>query len=234
MRVHYLQHVPFEGLSSMEPFLLTKGHTLTSTQLYKGESLPLIDEIDWLIIMGGPMSIYDAETYSWLEPEKQFIKSAMNSKKIVLGICLGAQLIADALGAKVYKNSHREIGWFNISRSPEASDTVLSKALPEQTEVFHWHGDTFDIPEGASVLAESKACKNQGFILKNRIVALQFHLETTLESATSLIENCKDELDGSQYVQTEKEMLSSSDKFSNINKIMYAVLTELDQKHTKQ
>lgn len=110
MRVHHLQHVPFEGLSSIESILKEKGHQLSATHLYDDQSLPSINDIDWLIVMGGPMGIYDEESYPWLSAEKRFIKEAINSGKIVLGICLGAQLIADALGARIYKNEHREIG----------------------------------------------------------------------------------------------------------------------------
>ena len=231
MRIHHLQHVPFEGLGSIEPVLINKGHRLTSTQLYADQPLPSIHDIDWLIVMGGPMGIYDDEAYPWLTAEKQFIKSAISSGKLVLGICLGAQLIADALGAKVYKNKYREIGWFEINRSRHAQDTILSTAIPEQAEVFHWHGDTFNIPNGAKLLAESAACKNQGFILEDRIVAFQFHLETTPESAKALIENCRDELDGSQYVQSEHEIMSDIKKFSNINQIMFSVLEALEAYH---
>lgn len=232
MRVHHLQHVPFEGLSSIESVLKEKGHQLSSTHLYDGQPLPPVNDIDWLIVMGGPMGIYDENIYPWLKEEKQFIKKAINSGKIVLGICLGAQLIASALGAKVYKNKYREIGWFNIRRSPDTINTILSTAMPESTEVFHWHGDTFDIPEGASILAESEACKNQGFIIDDRVVALQFHLETTVESAKALIENCSGELDGSVYVQTENELLSNKQRFININRIMIDVLTALEEKNT--
>lgn len=231
MKIHYIQHVPFEGLSSIESYMKNKNHQLSSTQLYQGDSLPSIDEIDWLIVMGGPMGIYDEQIYPWLNAEKQFIKTAINSGKIVLGICLGAQLIADVLGAKVYKNKHREIGWFNITRSADANNTILSEVIPENTEVFHWHGDSFEIPQGAYALASSEACKNQGFILDDRVVAFQFHLETTLKSASALIENCRDELDGSQYVQTEAEMLSDEQRFSKINSVMFAILSELESKN---
>ena len=188
-------------------------------------------DIDWLIVMGGPMGIYDEENYPWLCAEKRFIKEAIDSEKIVLGICLGAQLIADVLGAKVYRNEHREIGWYKINRRPETDNTILSKAIPEQIEVFHWHGDTFDIPDDATALAESEACKNQGFILHDRVVAFQFHLETTLESATALIQNCRNDLDGSQYVQSEEEMLSNTQRFSTINQVMFSVLNALESRN---
>ncbi len=233
MRIHYLQHVFFEDLSSIDLILRVKGHELTATHLYEGEQLPSVKEIDWLIVMGGPMGIHDEAKYPWLNAEKLFIKKAIESNKIVLGICLGAQLIADALGARVYQNKHREIGWFNISRSPELYDTVLSEIIPDQMEVFHWHGDTFDIPQGAKAIAASEACQNQGFIINNRVAGFQFHLETTLQSAKALINNCRDELDKSQYVQTESEILSDNQRFTNINQVMYSVLEALEVQNTQ-
>ena len=227
MRVHHLQHVPFEGLGCIEPILKAKGYHLSSTHLYDKQTLPPIDDIDWLIVMGGPMGINDKESFPWLLQEKQFIKEAIDSGKIVLGICLGAQLVAEILEAKVYKNKYREIGWFKINRKSEVNNTILSNVILEQTEVFHWHGYTFDIPKGATALAESEACKNQGFIFHNRVIALQFHLEITIESATLLIENCRNEIDDSQYVQSAEEMLSNTQRFSNINQIMHSVLDVL-------
>lgn len=229
MKVHYLQHVAFEGLSSIEPILQKKGHQLSCTHLYKNEPLPSVDDIDWLIVMGGPMGIYDEEHYPWLKAEKKFIYEVIAANKIVLGICLGAQLIADVLGAKVYKNAHKEIGWFNISKSPAATETILSDAIPKRVQVFHWHGDTFDIPVGAIPLAESEVCKNQGFIYHNRVVGFQFHLETTKASALELIKNCRNELDDSLYVQSEEEMLSSPENFSRINQIMFDILDALEK-----
>jgi len=228
MRIHHLQHVPFEGLGSIEPELNKKGHQLTATHLYKNQKLPIIDDFDTLIVMGGPMNIYDYAAYPWLSAEKVFIKEAIAAGKIVLGICLGAQLIANVLGAKIYPNQHREIGWFTIQRSPELEQTILSNVIPKQAMVFHWHGDTFDIPNGAKALAESAACKNQGFILDDRVVGFQFHLETTEQSAKAIIENCRNELDASEYVQSEIEMLSKPQRFIDINQIMLSVLNALE------
>jgi len=233
MKIHYLQHVPFEGLGSIEPELTAKGHRLTNTQLYKNDPFPAVDTIDWLIVMGGPMGINDENEYPWLKRESDYIRQVIDAGKIVLGICLGAQLIAAALGAKVYKNHYREIGWFKINRYPEADDTILSSVIPTQTEVFHWHGDTFDIPAGAKPLASSAACSNQGFILDNRVVGLQFHLETTPETAQILIDNCRNELDGSTYVQSERDILAEPQKFTRNNQIMSAALDVLEKRiHT--
>lgn len=232
MNIHHLQHVPFEGLGSMEAVLKEKGHQLSSTHIYVNQDLPVLSDIDWLIVMGGPMGVYEEDIYPWLKTEKRFIREAIDGGKIVLGICLGAQLIADVLGAGVYKNSDKEIGWFTINRSVDVESMMLAKAIPEQVEVFHWHGDTFDLPQDAILLAESEACKNQGFILDERVLALQFHLETTLESAISLIDKCGDELDGSAYVQSKNEMLSNSQRFSNINQIMRSILGALERQNS--
>ncbi len=229
MNIHYLQHVPFEGLGSIEAWLKTGNHRLTDTRLYQNDPLPEMADFDWLIVMGGPMGVDDEDQYPWLKQEKQFIQQAIGSGKIVLGICLGAQLIAAALGAKVYKNKNPEIGWFNIDRHSEAEGTILSAVLPPQMEVFHWHGDTFDIPAGAQSLAFSVACQNQGFIFDNRVVGLQFHLETTPEIAQELVSNCRDELDGSRYVQSEGEILADPEKFFRINQIMADILNSLEQ-----
>lgn len=231
MRVHYLQHVAFEGLAVMESALKEVGHQLTSTHLYNNQQLPVVNDIDWLIIMGGPMGICDENNYPWLKEEKQFVKEMINAEKIVLGICLGAQLIADALGAKVYKNKTEEIGWFNITRSAQINGTILSDIIPEDLQVFQWHGDTFDLPDNANLIAESEACKNQGFIYDDRVVALQFHLETTLKSATSLIENCRGEYGGSWDKQRESHMLSNSQRFINSNQVMFSMLKALANKH---
>lgn len=224
MNVHYLQHVPFEGLGSMETWFKNQGHTITVTHLYKNEELPSIEDIDWLIVMGGPMGVEDQAIYPWLTEEKAFIKQAIDQNKILLGICLGAQLIADVLGAYIIKNSFREIGWFPIQLSEEAKATELGAALPNNFDVFHWHDDTFSIPDRAIPLASSEACLNQGFILNEKIFGLQFHLETTIASALDLTIHCKNELDNSRYVQTAEEILDKPERYEETNKIMEVVL----------
>jgi GMP synthase-like glutamine amidotransferase len=228
MRIHCLQHVPFEGIGSMEPYFIHQGHQLSSTHLYLNESFPQLHEFDWLIVMGGPMGVNDELQYPWMSIEKLFIKSSIESGKIVLGICLGAQLIADVLGAKVYKNRHREIGWFPINVTEQIDSTIFQGVFSQGIKVFHWHGDTFNIPESGIPIASSEACQNQGFIVENRILGLQFHLETTLDSAKALVENCRNELDDSKFVQNEKEMLSKESRFLRINEVMVSVLERLE------
>ena len=147
----------------MLPWFRERGWQVSLTEIYRDEPLPPVDEIDWLVVMGGPMSANDESKHSWLTAEKDFIGQALQADKAILGVCLGSQLIADVLGSRVYRNSQPEIGWFPIQRSPEAAAHNLGKLFPQQAEVFHWHGETFDLPRGALHLARSQACANQAF-----------------------------------------------------------------------
>jgi GMP synthase-like glutamine amidotransferase len=233
MKIHYLQHVSFEGLGSIEVVLKESSHSISVTRMFANEPFPEISDMDWLIVMGGSMGVHDDKAYPWLKTEKQFIKNVIQSGKVVLGICLGAQLIAEVMDAQVYKNKYREIGWFDINFNPNLNHTLLKDIFPKQIEVFHWHGDTFDIPEDAIPIASSEATPNQGFIFDNRVIALQFHLETTPESAKALIDNCSNELDGSKYVQNEQEILSNYLRFTKINQLMDQIVYSL-QKSTDE
>jgi GMP synthase-like glutamine amidotransferase len=226
MRVHYLQHVPFEGLGSIEDWLKTAGHGIDRTRLYASEKLPELAEFDLLILMGGPMSVNDEKEHPWLIDEKRLVRAAVEAGKSVLGICLGAQLIASALGAPVYASRFKEIGWLPI-RGVSSADTSLYE-FPEALEVFHWHGETFELPPGAIRLAHSEACENQAFQLGRSVVGLQFHLETTVQSAHEIVNNSRDELLPSRYVQTEQGILSTpTDKYRIINQQMGRVLSFL-------
>jgi GMP synthase-like glutamine amidotransferase len=215
----------------MKAWLQAHGHSLSVTRLYKEEPLPQINSFDWLIVMGRPMNITDIETYPWLTNEKAFIKQAIDEKKIVLGICLGSQLIAYVLGAAISMNAHKEIGWLSIQISEDVKATHLGAALPHEFDVFHWHDDTFTLPDKAMPLASSEACRNQGFLIDNRVLGLQFHLETTPESALDLTIHCKDELDHSRYVQSAEDILSKPERFENINTIMNEILGLLEKTH---
>ncbi len=228
MRAHYLQHVPFEGLGSIGPWLQNAGYEITLTQFYKFKELPGAEEIDLLIVMGGPMSVNDAQDYPWLEDEKSFIKSVIEKGKPVLGICLGAQLIANSLGGQVFPNPVKEIGWFPIQAVQSVNITVFQ--FPEEIEVFHWHGETFSLPSGAVQIAESNGCKNQAFQLGKNVIGLQFHLETTPEAAQAIVVNCRDELVEGEYIQAEKNILSVQNKqYTLINSLMSNILAYLHQ-----
>jgi GMP synthase-like glutamine amidotransferase len=226
MNIHWLQHVPFEGLGSIEKWAGKMGHTLSCTRLFAGDPLPQHDQFGMLVVMGGPMGIYDEQEYPWLITEKAFVQTAIEAGKPVLGICLGAQLIAYVLGARVSANIQKEIGWFPVTRTDPILDGLMG-ILPKNQTVFHWHGDTFDLPADADLLYSSNACRNQAFLYKDRVLALQFHLETTLESAIPLIQNCRNELVPGPSIQTEQEIIDGIQKFAGINGTMDRILEYL-------
>ena len=203
MNVHVFQHVAFEGLGSIASWLDAHGMVTTRTRFYRNDPLPALDTVDMLIAVGGPMSANDEASLPWLVGERQFVRDAVARDIPVLGVCLGAQLIASALGARVFRSAVKEIGWLPIHGLPAPKPLFR---FPSECLVFHWHGETFDLPEDAVRLAESASCANQAFQLKNNVIGLQFHLETTVESAQSLVEHCRDELVPGPYVQCEQEL----------------------------
>jgi GMP synthase-like glutamine amidotransferase len=229
MRIHFFQHVPFEGLGSIEEWIRDRRHHLTGTRFFQSDPMPEIEEFDLLVIMGGPMGVHDEDRFPWLAMEKRFIEKAMNEGKAVLGICLGAQLIADVLGAKVYPNRTREIGWFPIELTAAGRRSPLFGFLPERLEVFHWHGDTFDLPTGAVHIARSEACSNQAFVHNERIIGLQFHMESTLEGVEALIENCSGELADSRYIQAPSQLKAHPKTFHVINRVMDELLSGIEK-----
>lgn len=227
MRIHSLQHVPFEDIGSLAQDVAARDHTLTTTHWYKGDRAPALNSFDVLIVMGGPMGVYDDNIYPWLSEEKAFIADAIAAGKKIMGICLGAQLIACVLGAQVTRNTHREIGWFPLQISAEANNHPIATLLTACPHVFHWHGDTFEIPAQAQLLASSEACAHQAYVIDNQVYGFQFHLETTEISATALINNCSEDLDNSAYVQNAEEILRDKAKFVAINKAMSAIFAQL-------
>ena len=229
MRAHYFQHVPFEGLGSIEAWLKAAGFEISCTRLYQAWELPDPDGVDVLIALGGPMSVNDEESYSWLPQEKAYIRDIISAGKPVLGICLGAQLIASALGAAVYQNKSKEIGWFPIqwTDTMAASTPGLSPAM----DAFHWHGETFDIPEGALRIAQSEGCKNQGFQLGDSVIGLQFHLESTPESVGQIVKHCGEELVESTFIQNRQDILNTSpQQYEQANHAMAMILRRLTGK----
>lgn len=234
MKLHYLQHVPFENLGSIQTWAKNQECAITSTHLYKDEDLPCHHDYHWLVVMGGPMNIYDEENYPWLAQEKIFIHEAIESGKVVLGICLGAQLIADVLGGKVTKNPHTEIGWFPVHLTDNARYSPLFSFLPEKLMVFHWHGDTFStLPDDAILLAGNDACSHQAVMYKERVFGFQFHMESTQESIEKLVENCKDEMIPDDFVQTPEELLSHPEYIQQDNHWISKFLTLLKQENSK-
>jgi GMP synthase (glutamine-hydrolysing) len=230
MNIHVLMHVPFEQPGYIEKWAGEKSHNLTFTRFYEPHTLPKLNDFDWLIVMGGPMGVYDEDKYTWLKEEKSFIKRVIDNNKIVLGICLGSQLIADVLGAKIFKNKYKEIGWFKIKTTGAAKGIDIFKSFPEEVVVFHWHGDTYNLPNGAIHLAESDVCKNQAYIYNGRVIGLQFHIEVTEHLINEMLENGSDELKNSEYIQTEDEIRKNLHFCDGTNLILDTLLNNIQEK----
>jgi len=224
MRIHCLQHVPFENLGYVRHWAYFNEHSITKTALFSSDSFPDISDFDCLIVLGGPMGVNDINAYHWLLKEKRFIEQVITAEKSLLGICLGAQLIADVLGARVYKNPHKEIGWHMVSRIDASEQSPLKGIFPERFYAFQWHGDTFELPAGAVHLAESQACRNQAFGWGSRTIGLQFHLEFTPESIEKLLEHCGNELVPGPYIQSADGIRKESDLSKPSNDCMSSVL----------
>lgn len=195
LRIHYFQHVPFEGVGCIQDWIFHHGYSLSSTRFFENEPIPSVTEYDWLVVMGGPMGANDHDLYPWLTEEKRAIRDAIENGKTVIGICLGAQLIASVLGAKVAPSFRREIGWFNIALTSKGKEHPVFQDFPASMRVLQWHDDAFDIPEGAVHLASSEACNNQAFIWGNKVLGLQFHFEVTREGLDKMLEDEDEEID---------------------------------------
>ena len=232
MRVHYLQHASFEGINCLSPWFKERRHHITGSHLYRGDTLPSIDAFDWLVVLGGPMSVHCTVAHPWLVAEKKLIQQAIDNKKIVLGICLGGQLIADVLGAVVKKNTHKEIGWYPIQRNEAIEASSFKGIFPKQMNMFHWHGDIFDIPAGATPIASSTACLNQGYVIGDRIVGLQCHPETTPEFIKYLAEAGQDELaESSPFIQRTEQLYVDEQTYRSINEVMFAIMERLENSY---
>lgn len=216
MKLHYFQHVPFEGLGNIETWAQKNKIYISSTRFFEpGAAEPALD-YDFLVVMGGPMNVDEENIYPWLKDEKIWIEKAIRAGKKVLGICLGAQLIARVLGSLVYKNPRKEIGWWPVIWAPEAAAHPAFSAFTGVNEVFHWHGDTFDLPSGCEHAAKSEACLNQAFFYGENTAGLQFHLESTPDSVRLLADHCADEIVDAPFVQSREEILGTEKQFKNV------------------
>jgi GMP synthase (glutamine-hydrolysing) len=224
MKISVLQHAAFEGPGEIAAWAGKNGHAVKVHHLYNGDALPELPDFDLLVVMGGEMNIYQYRDWPWLKPESAFIKSALANGKLVVGICLGAQFIADALGARVFQNPQHELGWLPVDWTSEAR--AAFPKLPINSTVLHWHGDTFNLPDGATRLAASQGCPEQGFFIPGKCLALQFHLEVN----PSLVEEYvagQGEWPSGPYVQTPKVIISEAAAHCGRNReLLHGMLDE--------
>ena len=177
-KVLVFQHVPFEILGTLDPLLRRRGYRVRYVNFgRKPHAKPEVDKYHGLIILGGPMNVDMTDRYPHLETEVQLIRRIMAQGVPVLGICLGAQLIAKSLGAVVRKNHEKEIGWYDITLTDEGKRDPVMQHLGETRKIFEWHGDTYELPDGAVHLATSASCPNQAFRYGDNVYAFQFHME---------------------------------------------------------
>ena len=230
MRFHCLQHVDFEGPGTIADWIREQSSTLSFTHLYRNDPLPSAEDFDALVIMGGPMSIHDEKEFPWLIKEKELIASAIGQGKKVLGICLGAQLIAAVAGARVYPNPDKEIGFLPVHWTP-AARKILRRGeggnWPATSLLFHWHGETFDLPEGALHLAATEACPHQAFLLGDSVLALQFHPEGSPAILREMVHHEGHELVPAPFIQSAAEILEQAPLLAEGNGLMRAMLERL-------
>jgi GMP synthase-like glutamine amidotransferase len=220
--LHVLQHVDFEGPGNIAAWARDRGVDLHPVMRFAGAPLPRTAAHEGIVSLGGPMSVHDEAAHPWIRPEVEWLREQAALQRPILGICLGAQLLAVALGATVTRCSEREIGWFSvIPEEPSSNGSWLDPAVP----VFHWHGEQFDLPPGSRRLASTEACPTQAFV-RGRSLGIQFHLETTPGIAAALTRACADEIDDSPRVQSRNEILADASAYARLRQQLDRLLDE--------
>ncbi len=226
MKFLILQQQPFVTPGGISKWLQSHSHEYFITHLYQDMDLPALDSFDVLLVLGGTMNVYEEQKYPWLVSEKMFIEKAVKKEKCVLGICLGAQILADVLGARVRQNEHLEIGWHTLALEPDVKEQKHWQDFPNEFETFLWHQDTFDLPENSIRFAKSMGCENQGFIFDQRVVGLQFHPEETLEGYLGLLKRYPF-VENPPFVQSPKSISENRKKFETNYTLLSKILDNI-------
>jgi GMP synthase-like glutamine amidotransferase len=228
MRIACVRHVSFEGPGTIAEWAASRGHTIVEIAAPTGE-YPAPGSFDMLVLLGGPMGVYDIGAHPWLVAERAFIASAIDAGALVLGVCLGAQLLADAVGGSVRSGPEPEIGWFPVRLTDAGRASPLFAGWPDSFVAGHWHGDTFDLMPPLVAAASSQLTANQAFeACDGRAAGLQFHLEWTPAVLSALLENCGDELAaGGTWVQPASELLGDAAEFERSRDLLFEMLDRL-------
>ncbi len=216
MKIHCFQHSHLGGEIYLPDWAAAKGHEWSSSIVPALPSLPSLSDLDCLVVLGGPMSVWEEDKHPWLTAEKRLMEDLIEAGKPILGICLGAQLLADVLGARTYRGEHMEIGWRRVEASAESRTHPVGSVLPDAFETFLWHGDSFDIPDGATHVARSAAFESQAFVFE-RALALQFHLEVRPDWVRRIAARDAGALAASEHVQSLEVVLGKPETLYRAN-----------------
>lgn len=234
MKLHLIMHESFEAPAAIETWAKRKNHTITYTHLYNGDAFPKnVDAIDFLIVMGGPQSPETTKkecSHFDARKEIEFIKKAIDAGKIVLGVCLGAQLIGEALGAKFDHSPHREIGVFTLTLTKDAKDDPIFSKFPKKFLVGHWHGDMPGLTPESKILAISEGCPRQIVRYTPKVYGFQCHFEFTSEAIEGMIKNCGNELGEYKdlpYIQSAEELRTQD--YESFNKLLFTFLDYMEE-----
>ena len=208
MHIHYFQHDHFEDLGFIGDWAASHHFTTSCTRLDQDPVFPAHETYDWLVVLGGKMGVDDAAVFPWINEELNFIRQSVQMGKVVIGICLGSQMIAAALGARVYKNTEPEMGFYPVLFNANAKADSVFRHFPDALTVMHMHFDTFELPEGAISMAGSEITACQALKKKKNVFALQFHFEVSVANAPVFIKEITPEIVPGRLVQQPEEMLS--------------------------
>lgn len=232
MRLQMFEHMPSKTNCNITKWAENNRHELLRTKVNRGEDMPGLDSFDWLFVMGGPQSAWEEEAHPWLRTEKDFIRQSIAAGKIVLAICLGVQVLAEAMGSRAFKNTHREFGWNEVTVLSEGRKSFLFNNIPDTFVSWSWHGDHYDLPQDCVRLAASDPSPNQAFVHNSLpLVGLQFHPETTIELAHTFLDNYKAPWKDGPYVKPKEEIRAQTDTLQDTYWLMKALLDNMVERY---
>lgn len=227
MNILCITHADFETPGVIESWAYNKGHAFQISKPYKGEKLPSISSFDFLIVMGGPQSPLNLNDAPYLVDEINLIKESIQQNKRILGFCLGAQLIGEALSAKTGRSPEKEVGVYPITLTDEGLKDPLLEGLPKNFLVIHWHNDMPGLSNNSALLSYSKGCPRQIVRYKPLVYGFQCHLEITLDGIQTMINAAPEDLKPSTFTQTKEELISQD--YASINRMMINLLDKFVQ-----